>query len=75
MPAIPLATCEARLTLYLSAEAKILAGQVVEIEGQRLTRANLADVQAGIELWSQRVQNATNVAAGRGRSRVVAPGW
>jgi hypothetical protein len=75
MPAIPLATCEARLALYLAAEAKILLGQAVEIDGEKLTRANLEAVQTGIELWSKRVQNATIVAAGRGRSRVVAPGW
>ena len=75
MPAIPLSTCQARLDLYLAAEAKILLGQAVEIDGEKLTRANLADVQAGIELWSKRVQNATNIAAGRGRARTVAPGW
>lgn len=75
MPAISLETAQARLTLYLAAEAKILAGQVVEIDGEKLTRANLESVQAGIDVWSKRVQEATNAASGRGRSRVVAPGW
>jgi hypothetical protein len=37
---------KARLKLYLAAEKAILLGQSYEIEGLKLTRANLKDVQA-----------------------------
>jgi hypothetical protein len=36
---------KARLKLYLAAEKAILSGQSYEIEGLKLTRANLKDVQ------------------------------
>ncbi|MDR1875731.1 MAG: DUF6148 family protein, partial [Synergistaceae bacterium] len=39
---------KARLRLYLTAEKAILSGQSYEIEGLKLTRANLKDVQAMI---------------------------
>jgi hypothetical protein len=39
---------KARLKLYLKAEIAILSGQSYEIEGLKLTRANLKDVQAMI---------------------------
>ena len=39
---------KARLKLYLAAEKAILSGQSYEIEGLKLTRANLKDVQTMI---------------------------
>ena len=39
---------KARLKLYLAAEIAILKGQSYEIEGLKLTRANLKDVQSMI---------------------------
>jgi len=61
----------ARLTLYLDAEAKILAGQSVEFNGKRLTLADLNMVQAGITTWNQRVQSLA--ATGGLRVREVIP--
>ena len=58
----------ARLTLYLDAEAKILAGQSVEFNGKRLTLADLDMVQKGIATWNQRVQS---LSATGSRMRVV----
>jgi hypothetical protein len=40
-----LETKKARLKLYLKAEIAVLSGQSYEIEGLKLTRANLKDVQ------------------------------
>ena len=40
-----LAVAKARLTLYYKAEKAILSGQSYEIEGLRLTRADLGKVQ------------------------------
>jgi hypothetical protein len=39
---------KARLKLYLAAEKAVLSGQSYEIEGLKLTRANLKDVQTMI---------------------------
>lgn len=75
MAGIDLATAEARLTAYLAAEAKVLAGQRVEIDGQSLTRANLEQIQSGISIWDARVKELTTKASGRGRVRTVSPGW
>lgn len=47
---------ETRLTLYLAAEASVLAGQEVMIDGDRYTRADMAAIQKGIEIWEARVQ-------------------
>ena len=74
MAGITLAQAETRLQAYLDAEAKILAGQKVEMDGQALTRANLADVQRGIDTWNQRVRTLSASGSGRGRMRTIAPG-
>lgn len=66
---ISLATAQAQLDAYLTAERKILAGQQVEIDGVRLTRANLLAVQSGIRLWSEKVSRLSSSAGGRGRVR------
>lgn len=75
MAGIDLATASARLTAYLTAEAKVLAGQRVEIDGQSLTRANLAEIRQGMEYWDAKVKELTASASGRGRSVTVRPGW
>ena len=59
----------ARLQAYLDAEAKILLGQTVEMDGRRLTRANLELVQRGIVLWDTRCR-ALDTSAGGGAIRV-----
>lgn len=64
MSGITLATAQARLDLYLAAEASVLAGQRYEIDGRSLTRANLAEVQSGINIWNQRVQRLSRRSAG-----------
>lgn len=64
MSGITLATAQARLDLYLAAEAAVLAGQKYEIDGRMMMRANLAEVQAGINIWNQRVQRLSRRASG-----------
>lgn len=75
MAAITLAQAEAKLAAYLAAEDKVLLGQVVEIDGQKLQRGDLVAIQNGVKLWQQRVGELTARAAGRGRARTVSPGW
>ena len=64
-----------RLELYLKAERAILSGQSYEVEGLKLTRANLADVQdmiADLEALIGRLE-----AGSYKRRRVIVPkdGW
>jgi hypothetical protein len=73
MSGISSTVAQTRLEAYLAAEAKILLGQSVQLDGQTLTRANLADVQRGIALWETRLKTASLTASGRGRMRTVAP--
>lgn len=55
MAGITLAQAEARLTEYLAAESKVLAGQSYSIEGRQLTRANLREIRDGITYWNDLV--------------------
>jgi hypothetical protein len=73
MAGITLAQAEARLTEYLAAESAVLGGQAYEIAGRRMTRANLAEIQAGIDLWDKRAKTLAAAATGRGRAVIVRP--
>ena len=75
MAGITLAQAEARLQDYLDAEAKVLAGLVVEMNGRRLTLADLGEIQRGIEIWNQRAQIAKLEANRRGRAVNVSPSF
>jgi len=55
MAGITLSQAEAKLAEYLAAETKVLAGQDVVIDGDRLTRADLEAIQKGVEIWNARV--------------------
>lgn len=74
MAGISLLQAQTQLDSYLAAEAAVLTGQSYEINGRKLTRADLADLQAGITLWNRRVGELSNRALGRGRSRTLVPG-
>lgn len=71
MSAISLATAQQQLNAYLAAEQAVLLKQSYEINGRKLTLANLKDIQEGIELWSQRVNAASATAQGRSRARTI----
>ena len=73
MSGITLATAQARLDLYLAAEAAVLSGQKYEIDGRMMQRANLSEVQIGINLWNQRVQQLTRRAGGTAKAIVPRP--
>jgi hypothetical protein len=60
-----LETKKARLKLYLKAEIAVLSGQSYEIEGLKLTRANLKDVQDMIT----RLENDIAKLSGKRRTR------
>lgn len=70
---ITLAQAQTQLDAYLAAETKILTSQEYRIADRLNKRAMLADIQAGITLWNERVQSLTLSASGRGRSRTISP--
>lgn len=64
-----------RLALYVTAEAKILAGQSYQLGERRLQRADLAEVSAEIRRLASEVARAESAAGGgRGRLRYGMPG-
>jgi thiamine monophosphate kinase len=76
MAGITLATAEARLQLYLDAEAAILARQEYRIGDRVMKFADIAEVRAGVELWDRRVQElSSSSTTGRGRSLTPTPRW
>jgi hypothetical protein len=66
-----LETKKARLKLYLRAEIAILSGQSYEIEGLKLTRANLKDVQSMIARLEADVAKLSN--KNRARIKFIVP--
>ena len=75
MAGITLATAQARLDLYLAAETSVLASQSYTIDGRSLTRANIKEIQAGIDTWNQRVQQLSRRAGGRASAIVPRPNF
>lgn len=71
MAGLTLAQAEARLQLYLDAEAKVLAKQSYAIGDRNLTLADLAEIQTGIATWDARVKELAVRETGRGRARTV----
>jgi hypothetical protein len=74
MAGITLLQAQTQLDAYLAAETAVLSGQRYEIAGRMLQRANLAEIQAGINLWNTRVQTLSSQSTGRSRSRTVVAG-
>jgi len=75
MAGITLAIAQAKLDAYLAAETAVLSGQKYEIEGRMLQRANLNEIQAGINAWDQRVKRLSARAAGRSAAIVPRPNF
>ncbi len=61
MAGITLEQANTQLAAYLAAEEKILLKQRVVLNGQELTFADLAAVQAGVTLWNGRCQQLARV--------------
>ena len=66
---------ESRLALYYKAEKAILSGQSYEMEGLKLTRANLKDVQSMINTLESKISALNAKLRGRAKFRIVRPGW
>ena len=62
---------KARLRLYYAAEKAILSGQSYEIEGLKLTRANLKEVQNMIDQLESQIENLSGKR--RARMKYIVP--
>ncbi len=67
MAGITLELAQSRLDAYLAAEEAALANRSYTINGRSLTRQDLAEIRAGIELWDSRVKR---LASGRSGVRL-----
>lgn len=75
MTALTLQQLRDRLTAYVAAETRILAGQSYQLGERRLQRADLAEVRAAIdELSSQITRMESATSPSRGRIRYGLPG-
>lgn len=75
MPAITLEQANTQLAAYLAAETQVLLSQSATLEGRSVTKADLASIQTGIKLWSQRINELNARALGNTRCRTVSPRW
>lgn len=71
MAGITLLQAQTQLDLYIAAEAKVLQNQSYEIDGRKLTRADLKEIQGGIDTWDARVKKLARSAAGSRRARTI----
>jgi hypothetical protein len=68
-----MSTATTMLQKYLDAEAAIMDGQTVRFGERMLTRANLAEVQAGRREWERKVDGEKRIAAGGSSLRYQTP--
>jgi hypothetical protein len=73
MPAITLATAQARLDAYLAAELAVLSGQAYQIGNRSFKRADLKLIQDGITEMNARVIRLTAMPSGGIRLRGATP--
>ena len=74
MAGITLAQAEAQLAAYLAAETAVLSGQMYQIAGRTMRRADLEQIHIGITTWDARVKALSSSAQGRTRARTIVPG-
>ncbi len=74
MAGITLDIAQARLEAYLTAEEKLLTGHLsVRINDKEFRRADLGQIQQGIQLWNSRVQSLSATAGNRSRMTYGVP--
>ena len=57
MAGITATQAQTQLDAYLAAETAVLSGQSYELNGRKVTRANLAEIQTGIRTWNARAKS------------------
>lgn len=59
MAGLDLATAQAHLDEWISADLAVAGGQAYTIGGRSLTRANVAEIRKNIDYWNKWVQRLT----------------
>lgn len=54
---------------YTSALSAVLKSQSYSIGGRSMTKANLAEIENGLDKWSRRLEAATNGTSSNGKPR------
>jgi hypothetical protein len=75
MAGITLSQAQEQLDAHLEALKQILTQQEVTVGDDKLRRASLDQVQAGVKFWNQEVTRLSARASGHSRSRSIIPGW
>ena len=57
MAGITATQAQTQLDAYLAAETAVLSGQSYELNGRKVTRADLASIQSGIKIWNTRARS------------------
>lgn len=73
MAGITLEQAQQQLDTWLAASLAVAKGQAYEIEGRKMTRANLAEIQQSITFWDARVKALTPTSRRGPRVRYVVP--
>lgn len=60
-----MSTATTMLSLYIAAETAVLAGQSYELQGRKVTKADLETIQAGRREWELKAAAETAAASGR----------
>jgi uncharacterized protein DUF6148 len=69
MAGITLAIAEARLTLWLEADAAVARNQSYTIEERQLTRADAAEIRKNIDYWQAQIVRLQGGSTGGARVR------
>ncbi|MEM5461594.1 DUF6148 family protein [Paraburkholderia phytofirmans] len=73
MAGITLEQAQQQLDTWMAASLKVASGQAYEIEGRKMTRANLAEIQQSITFWDAKVKSLTPTRRRGARVRYVVP--
>jgi hypothetical protein len=73
MAGITLDQAQQQLDTWMAASIKVATGQAYEIEGRKMTRANLAEIQQSITFWDAKVKSLTPTRRRGARVRYVVP--
>jgi hypothetical protein len=73
MAGITLEQAQQQLDTWMAASMKVASGQAYEIEGRKMTRANLAEIQQSITFWDAKVKSLTPTRRRGARVRYVVP--
>lgn len=73
-PLYPVELCRQMVDEYTSALSAVLKSQSYSIGGRSMTKANLAEIEKGLDKWSKRLEAAERGSSnGRPRMRSIIP--